>query len=376
MQWNLRTMIRQLFGVTVFMLVFGQIVIAQKRCTSNPTTISSNINFGSITWTASGGATVAECNNMADGISSFTGDVIVDLANNRKITITNNVNITGNFPISGGPGSVLSVNGGFTLHVTGDLGDAANNGVSYEVVTAGDKIIVDGTLYGKNNNGFTGNGSISGGTLNVKNGTTCGSPCPAAGGFSNCTAGDSFCTDNGVLPVTLISFSARADKSFVVLSWATASELNFDYFSIERSLNAIDFQEIGQVIGHGTTDKRHDYSFVDESPLGQKLYYRLKTVDFDGYTEYFNIAVVDFGGSKKVSVYPNPVTNGQVTLSINFVPSEGRVAITDLIGNTVYKAEWEGESNRQVFPIMLNTGTYLIKFSSKEVQHVNRIIVK
>src|SRR5688572_11785566 len=116
-------------GLFTLSVVLGclQVGFSQKTCRSNPPTIGSNINFGSIAWTPGGGATVAECNDMADGLSTFTGNVIVDVANDITITITNNVNITGNFPISGGPGSKLTVNGGFTLHVTGDLGDNDNN---------------------------------------------------------------------------------------------------------------------------------------------------------------------------------------------------------------------------------------------------------
>lgn len=360
-----------------FIAIFSTVSSAQKTCTSNPTTISSNINFGSITWTASGGATVAECNNMADGISSFTGNVIVDLANNKKITLTNNVTINGDFPISGGNGSTLSVNGGYTLHVTGDLGDAANNGVSYEVVTSSDKIIVDGTLYGKNNNAFSGSGSISGGSLEVKNGSSCGSPCPVSGGFSSCDSGDAFCTNNSVLPVSLIEFSAKAEGQVVSLKWATASELNFDYFSIERSTDGASFIEIGQVVGHGTTDERHDYSFVDNNPLNVKLYYRLKTVDFDGYEEYFNIAIVDFGGTRQVSVYPNPVVGGAINIQLNFTPESGtQIQIMDMVG--VEKLRQFSTSNETQFlvPFALDPGPYIIRIQSGDFNSVDRILVK
>ncbi len=348
---------------------------SQKTCTSNPTTIGSNINFASITWTAGGGATVTECNNMANGTSTFTGNVLVDLANNKKITITNNVNITGNFPISGGPGSTLSVNGGYTLHVTGDLGDATNNGVAYEVVTSSDKIIVDGTLYGKNNNAFTGSGSISGGTLNVKNGSSCGSPCPVSGGFSGCTSNDAFCTNNGVLPVSLIFFQVKTDKDFVWMNWATESELNFDYFSVERSLDAISFQEIGRVQGHGTTRERHDYEFTDVMPVVGKLYYRLKTVDFDGYTEYFNIAAVEFAQQKSFKIYPNPVVDNKINFVLNFDAQQGtEIRATDLSGGEVFR--FPVSENQFSLPISLNPGTYLFKIYSEGYSEVKRIVVK
>lgn len=366
-----------------FLLGFALIVVtvtlsnAQKTCTSNPTTISSNINFGSISWTASGGATVTECNNMADGVSTFTGNVIVDLANNKKITLTNDVTINGDFPISGGNGSTLSVNGGYTLHVTGDLGDAANNGVAYEVVTATDEIIVDGTLYGKNNNAFSGNGSISGGALEVKNGSSCGSPCPVAGGFASCNSGDAFCTNNSVLPVSLISFGVKTDNETVSLSWSTASELNFDYFSIERSLDGIGFEEIGKVTGHGTTDERHDYFFEDSQPVIGKLFYRLKTVDFDGYTEYFNIESITYTKQKSFVIYPNPVVDNKVNFQMNFKANVGsQIMATDLSGAEVFRYQVRESASQFEVPLNLDPGTYIFRINTGDYVDVKRIVVK
>lgn len=367
--------------LSAFLVVLGLVGslegLAQKTCTSNPTTISSDINFGSITWTASGGATVAECNNMADGLITFTGNVIVDVANNKTITITNNVNINGNFPISGGSGSTLSVNGGFTLHVTGDLGDAANNGVAYEVVTASDAIIVDGTLYGKNNNAFTGAGSISGGTLNVKNGSTCGSPCPVSGGFSNCTSGDAFCASNSVLPVTLISFSGHASQNSIILDWATASELNFDFFEVERSTNGKDFMSIGKVSGHGTSNVRHDYVLPDELPLIGKNYYRLKAVDFDRYTEYFNVIAVGFSGDKIFAVSPNPSDGTTVKFVLNFSPDENTsIVVYNNLGMTVGFFLADQNQHSITFSNPLNSGVYYAKIMSKNFTKAERFIVR
>lgn len=355
-------------------LVYG-VSSGQKTCTSNPTTIGSNINFTSITWTASGGATVTECNNMANGTAAFTGNVIVDVSNNRTITISNNVTINGNFPISGGPGSTLSVTGGRTLQVSGDLGDAANNGVQYNVATASDRIIVGGTLYGKNNNAFTGSGSISGGTLDVKNGSTCGSPCPVSGGFSNCTSSDGFCSTYTVLPVTLISFSARVKSKSVELLWATASELNFDFFSIERSTNGVIFEEIGRVSGHGYSTSRIDYSFVDAQPLSGRSYYRLVTYDYDGYTESFEIVSVDLALSESIAVYPNPVIDGRVNIDLNYQPANPVViVVTDLNGMEVWRGKTVARTSS--ISVELVAGTYLMKFISAEVDESVRILVR
>ena len=356
------------------------VCLAQKTCTSNPTTISSNINFGAITWTATGGATVTECDNMADGLITFVGNVVVDLANSRTITISNNVNITGNFPISGGPGSTLSINGGgasTTLHVTGNLGDAASNGVQYQVVASTDHIQVDGTLFGKNNNAFTGAGTISGGTLDVKNGSTCGAPCPVSGGFTTCTSGDAFCTTYSVLPINLISFSANPSKASVKLNWATASELNFDYFDVERSSDASDFMSIGTVAGHGTSNVRNDYGLIDEKPLIGKNYYRLKSVDFDNYIEYFKVLAVDFSGEKKFVISPNPSDGVSLGFSLNFTPDvNSTIIVYDNLGNIIGVYRPSDFSQNISFTNSLKTGIYYAKIISDDFVKVERFVVR
>lgn len=46
-----------------------------------------------------------------------------------------------------------------------------------------------------------------------------------------------FSADGTVLPIELISFSAKKLKSDVLVSWKTASEINNDYFTVERSFD-------------------------------------------------------------------------------------------------------------------------------------------
>jgi hypothetical protein len=360
-------------------LCFGSSIqcLAQKTCTSNPTTISSDINFGSIVWTAGGGATTTECNDMADGLITFTGDVIVDLANNKTITISNDVEIIGNFPISGGPGSKLSVNGG-TLHVTQDLGDALNNGVQYEVVSASDAIIVDGTLYGKNNNAFTGSGSISGGTLNVKNGSTCGTPCPVSGGFTNCIDSDEFCSSNGVLPITLLYFTVVVEGKKAVLDWATVLEENFENFVIERSQNGLEFTPIGVISGAGKDvfDVESKYHFVDSSPLIGFNYYRLKAVDLDGSVEYFVVRVVKITGPKLVSVYPNPADGKSIFFKLNFNPSEqDQAVLVNSLGVEVLRSKIHSIENSLDFDPALSPGVYILRYESADFESIIRISI-
>jgi len=128
-----------------------------------------------------------------------------------------------------------------------------------------------------------------------------------------------------VLPVTLKSFSLEARQKSVLLQWETASEINNDYFEIERShlTPNQDWETIARVTGAGTSTEINHYYFEDFDPGQGRSYYRLKQVDFDGKFEYSEIKSVM--ASPLTGPYPNPakdyviipIDNGQRTPSIN-----------------------------------------------------------
>lgn len=351
-------------------LVFAPGRSVAQSCTSNPTTISSDINFSAISWTAAGGATCPPG-------SSFTGDIIIDVANSTIITMNTNLDLTGNFILTGGPGSTLSLNTGVNVHVIGVthyMGDPTNNGIQY-IVNGTSTIVVDGTLYGKNNNAFTGSGSISGGALNVKNGSTCGSPCPVTGGFPNCTSGDGFCTAYSV-PILLSSFNANVKGQVVELKWSTDAEINFSHFAIEKSSNGLTFNHLVDVTGSGNSNTRKDYSYTDQNPFIGNSYYRLTSIDFDGYTEVFNnnVVLVTVKAEKNFSVAPNPVQSLRLKGLVNFESTHGSVVIFDRMGSVVAKYAI-GNSEIDLQLPTLSNGVYFAQFQSGEFSKTVRFAV-
>jgi hypothetical protein len=171
----------------------------------------------------------------------------------------------------------------------------------------------------------------------------------------------------GPLPVELLFFRAYTSNSGVDLKWATASEKGSHYFAIEKSLNGKNFTEIGRVDASGNTIARMDYSFLDDTVLLGRNYYRLKVVDFDGTHEYFNITFADTDGKRAVSLYPNPVQHSRIQFKLNFASDEqSHAKIYNSTGALVSSFYFSGthyneESN-------LRPGAYILKvFVGKEV---------
>lgn len=114
-----------------------------------------------------------------------------------------------------------------------------------------------------------------------------------------------------IIPVELVFFNARLrDEQTAQLTWETRSELNADYFSVEKSLNTVDFTPIGQVKAAGNSTKKQDYFYDDTLLSSEKIiYYRLKQVDVNGAFKYTKIAAVYVPTTDKqgqIKVYPNP----------------------------------------------------------------------
>ncbi|RDV15744.1 T9SS C-terminal target domain-containing protein [Pontibacter diazotrophicus] len=135
-----------------------------------------------------------------------------------------------------------------------------------------------------------------------------------------------------VLPVELARFTAKVSGPVVDLQWLTASEMQNDYFSVERSSDGQAFESIGRVAGHGTTAIGAAYKFADNHPLAGISYYRLKQVDEDGSHAYSAVvAVTRAAGLKVAKVYPT-ITTDKLQVSVEQTGVMHQVLVLDMLG--------------------------------------------
>jgi hypothetical protein len=186
--------------------------------------------------------------------------------------------------------------------------------------------------------------------------------------------------NNSPLPIVLISFKAIAETTDgqVRLQWITASEENNDYFVIERSKNAQEFEEIDRINGEGTTSLTTTYSLVDEKPLAGISYYRLKQVDIDGRFSYSKSVSVTLETSGIV-ISPNPVTGKQFTISWASEVNETDVAIFNQLGQQVYAQKIEGGDRKEYTIVVgekLTGGVYLLKIQAQGQQLTHKLLIQ
>jgi hypothetical protein len=113
------------------------------------------------------------------------------------------------------------------------------------------------------------------------------------------------------LPVELTSFSATSHDGGAFIDWSTASETNNDFFTIERSSDAVKWVGVAVVDGAGTSSLVHNYSYVDNNVPGGVTYYRIKQTDFDGNFSYSPVQSVKVTIPTTIiefTTFPNPVS--------------------------------------------------------------------
>jgi hypothetical protein len=169
---------------------------------------------------------------------------------------------------------------------------------------------------------------------------------------------------NGLtIPVELLSFSGQlVDKQVVRLDWVTSSEINSDYFGIERSTNGKEFKEIGQVKSTGNSSKKVAYSFNDilENEFNKTLYYRLKQVDYNGAIKYSKIIAINnlLNKNTPLKVYPNPANN---ILFVENIQGFKFINIYNLQGILIKKS-----TINEVDISMISAGIYLLEVENTE----------
>lgn len=133
--------------------------------------------------------------------------------------------------------------------------------------------------------------------------------------FSEFTFGSTSSSANP-LPVELLYFNAELVNDVVMLNWATLSEINNEFFTIERSADAKKFEPLIIVPGAGNSGRKLEYSSTDKSPLDGISYYRLKQTDFNGKYSYSAIRVISTENKpNELLLFPNPSDLGSIFFS-------------------------------------------------------------
>lgn len=191
--------------------------------------------------------------------------------------------------------------------------------------------------------------------------------------YTSSSVGCINCTSS--LPVELLRFNASKTDDYVICNWETASELNCDYFIVERSSNGVDFEPIGQMDGAGTSNQTHTYTLYDSSPIDDGVsYYRLAQTDFDGTVTYSEIKAVNFSAPAIVTVVPNPSAGTFSVIGKNIDLTT--LSLRNLFGQQLLPAQINELEEETVLQFSdLPVGIYFLTYENNKETVTEKIIV-
>jgi hypothetical protein len=138
---------------------------------------------------------------------------------------------------------------------------------------------------------------------------------------------------NAILPATIVQFTLSYSGNAAQLQWKTANEINVQKFVIQKSIDGINFTTLGEVTARNGIVNNY-YNYADNSILLGKVYYRLKTVDFNGRYSFSQIVSLNAKQVSNIQVYPNP-TSTVVTITLPKLNKATTLHIVDAKGTIV-----------------------------------------
>ncbi len=212
---------------------------------------------------------------------------------------------SGDYP-TGMPGAMKKMN------VYTNITETGGSGFTYDVTLNYDEALL-GTIVslplGEGNMRFikTVNGAWAPIASQVVNTTANSMSATGLASFSDFAGAD----DVTPLPVELLFFTGKCTGHSAVLTWATASETNNDFFTLERSIDTKEWTEISRIAGAGNSNTITHYNSEDDFNPESTVYYRLRQTDYDGHSKEIGILALNCSDNSAdaFDVYPNPFTD-------------------------------------------------------------------
>ena len=178
---------------------------------------------------------------------------------------------------------------------------------------------------------------------------------------------------SSTLPVKWNSFEVKKlSENHAEIQFAVASQLNNKYFSVERSLDGVNFTAVKQIDGTLNTNLLMAYQYQDDISLlpNGYIYYRIAQVDIDGRFSKTDLRSIvknsDFNLAQNIHVMPNPFSD-RVSITYPAFEVDGEMLLCDMGGRILKGYKTEKDGNTIIINTNdLNNGVYFLKFNNQK----------
>lgn len=180
------------------------------------------------------------------------------------------------------------------------------------------------------------------------------------------------------LPEVLLSFDAIFDSKKVELSWSSNSEINNNFYTVEKSKDGLNFESVTNIKGFGNNSSLISYFDVDFTPFEGISYYRLKQTSASGVVLSSRlVSVNNIFSTGSLAVNSNDEITGNLLGSEN---KEILVVLRNEKGAESYsKVIFDQEKNLILSndnDTKLDIGTYIVVACSDNKLYSQKLIIK
>jgi hypothetical protein len=183
------------------------------------------------------------------------------------------------------------------------------------------------------------------------------------------------------LPVSLYELKAAPKSGGISVDWIAGNESDMVRYEVEKSADGRSFNKIGEVAALNNASSTN-YAFFDRQPFNGSNFYRLKMIEVSTAFKYSIIVRVDLNGNNRnITLYPNPVTQNNITLQLNNLDrGRYRLLFYNTAGQLVYEKDMVhdgGSSSHNLsLPTQMKPGIYSAELKNDKTIHRQLLIIQ
>ena len=184
------------------------------------------------------------------------------------------------------------------------------------------------------------------------------------------------------LPVKLTSFTGVNKNNIIALNWQTQYEQNSSHYAMQRSIDGVNFSDIGRVTAAGNSNIPLSYNYSDILPPTVKMhhtvFYRLQSVDIDGNFGYSDILALQLDKTDiQLLVSPNPAKDVLQIQTGNSLAGPAVLTITDATGRQLLKKDINLQQGSNTMPVnisLFGPGIYIVRLINSSESYVKQFV--